>query len=212
MHCKAFLAIVLLCWSGVASAQESNAGAGKLEAGFFPGGGMFLVSGDGNLEVDFNLYTAGGWVSRYLNRLVAVEGEGSFGLGVAQDITYANRVFSYLSVPGTRSFNANILVFPTGADHLFASYVTGGGGLLRLQDRDTTRQFGLTAPENFFAANFGGGLKILRSGTGLQRWGARIDYRLFSVGSKDDAVAFFAKSKTRLGHRIYVGLLYTLTR
>jgi hypothetical protein len=207
-----FLAIVLLCRSVAASAQEPTAGAGKLEVGFFPGGGMFFVGGDNNLEVNFNLYTAGGYVSRYLNRLVAIEGEGSFGLGLAQDIRYANGIVSYAQPPGARSFNANAVVFPIGSDRLIAGYVTGGGGLLTLVERDSTKQFGLTEPESFFAANVGGGLKVLRGGTGLSKWGMRIDYRLLSVGSKDDAAAFFAKSKRRVGHRIYAGFLYTLTR
>jgi hypothetical protein len=211
-RCTAFLAIVLLSGSAVASAQESGAGAGKLEVGFFPGGGTFFVSGDNNLEANFNLYTAGGYVSQYLSRLVAIEGEGSFGLGLSQDIRYANRVVPYVQAPGARNFNANVVVFPTGSDRLVAGYVTGGGGLLTLVERDSTKQFGLTEAESFFAANLGAGLKVLRAGTGLRKWGARIDYRLFSVGSKGDAVAFFAKSKARLGHRIYVGILYTLRR
>ena len=207
-----FAVLVLLCGSAVASAQPSDAGAGKLEVGFFPGGGAFFVSGDDDLEVKFNTYNVGGDVSWYLHRLLAVEGELGFGIGLAQDITYKDRVVRHVQVPGTVSFNGNVVVFPSGSDRLFASYVTGGGGLLTLQNRVSTRQFGLTESESFFATNVGGGLKILRAGTGLKQWGARIDYRIFFVSSKDDAVAFFAKSKTRIGHRIYVGFVYTLMR
>jgi len=210
---KALLTVVvLLCGSAVASAQGSDAGAGKLEAGFFPGGGTFFVSGDDDLEVNFNTFNVGGYASWYLNRLLATEGEIGFGIGLAQDVSYRNRVVRHVQVPGTVNFNGNVVVFPMGSDRLIASYVTGGGGLLMLRNRVSTRQFGLTESESFFATNVGGGLKILRAGTGLKRWGARIDYRIFSVKGKDDAVEFFAKSKTRMGHRIYVGFLYTLTR
>jgi hypothetical protein len=204
--------LVLLYGSAVASAQGSDAGAGKLEAGFFPGGGTFFTGGDDDLEVDFNTYNAGGSASWYFHRLVAVEGEVGFGIGLAQDITYRNRVVRHVQVPGTLNFNGNVVVFPMGSDRLIASYVTGGGGVLMLRNRVSTRQFGLTESESFFATNVGGGLKILRAGTGLKRWGARIDYRILSVNGKDDAVAFFAKSKRRAGHRIYVGFLYTVTR
>ena len=210
---KALLAVlVLLCGSAVASAQGSDPGAGKLEVGFFPGGGTFFVSGDDDLEVNFNTYNFGGHVSWYLHRLLAVEGELGFGIGLAQDVNYENRVVRHVQVPGTTSVSGNVLVFPMGSDRLIAGYLTGGGGLLTLQNRVSTRQFGLTESESFGATNAGGGLKILRGGTGLQRWGARIDYRLLFVNSKDDAVAFFARSKRRIGHRIYVGFLYTLTR
>jgi hypothetical protein len=212
MKCgKVLLAVVvLLCGSAVASAQGS--GAGKLEAGFFPGGGTFFVGGDDDLEVNFNTYNAGGSLSWYLQRLLAVEGEIGFGIGLAQDVTYRNRIVRHVQVPGTVNFNGNVVVFPMGSDRLIASYVTGGAGVLTLQNRVSTRQFGLTESESFLATNVGGGLKILRAGTGLKQWGARIDYRLYSVNSKDDTVAFFAKSKTRLGHRIYVGFLYTVMR
>jgi len=213
MRCTATLAVlVLLSGGSVASAQESEAGAGKLEMGFFPGGGMIFVGGDDNLEVNFNTYDAGGWVTFHLNRLIAVEGEGSFGIGLAQDINYQNRIVKHVQTPGTMNVAGNIVVFPAGSDRLYAGYVTGGAGLLNLRSRKSTRQFGLDEHENFMATNFGGGLKIVRGGTGLANWGARIDYRIVAVGSQDDAVAFFAKSKTRIGHRIYVGFLYTLTR
>lgn len=211
--CKACLtALLLLCVSAVASAQGSDAGAGKLETGFFPGGGVFFVGGDDDLEVNFNTYNIGGYLSWYLNRVMAIEGELGFGIGLAQDVVYMNRVVRHAQVPGTVNANGNVVVFPMGSDRLLAGYVTGGGGLLTLQDRVSTRQFGLTESESFLTANVGGGLKILRAGSGLKQWGARIDYRILSVNSKDDAFPFFARSKRRMGHRIYFGFLYTLTR
>src|SRR5258708_7405572 len=58
---KAFLtALVLIAGCSVASAQEATIGAGKVEIGGFPGGGTFFTGGDGNTEVKFNVYAAGG--------------------------------------------------------------------------------------------------------------------------------------------------------
>ena len=55
----------------------------------------------------------------------------------------------------------------------------------------------------------GGGIKIFRGGD-ARNWGYRIDYRAVIVNKKSGAVPFFAQSKQRMGHRIYIGLLYTL--
>ena len=40
----------------------------------------------------------------------------------------------------------------------------------------------------------------------------RIDYRYLFINSNSDAPAFFAKTKSRGAHRIYVGMLYTWKR
>lgn len=202
--------LVMLCGTTMTFAQES--GAGKVEVGFFPGGAMFFVGGDGDREANFNNFTSGGFASWNLSRLLGLEAEGSFGLGISQDVTYGHQSVRYIPVPALRSFGANAVVFPQGSNRKFVPYLTGGAGLLRITDRETTAQFGLTSPENFVASNFGGGLRMYRSGTGLQGWGGRVDYRLFSIGKKDDAAAFFAKSKRRMGHRVYVGFMYTLKR
>lgn len=210
--CKGWLAIlVLLCSNAVASAQES-AGAGKMEAGFFPGGGTFFVGGDDNLEANFNVYNGGGWFGYNVNRILGIEAEGGFGIGMAQDVNYKNRLIKHNPVPTTVNVNANALVYPAGSDRQLAPYVTGGVGSLMLRSRWSTPQFGLEGSESFVASNFGGGVKLYRAGTGLASWGARLDYRLFSVNSSDSAAPFFARSKRRMGHRIYVGFLYTITR
>ena len=92
---KAFLiAVVLVAGCAVASAQE-EVGAGKLEVGGFPGGGVYFVSGDDNNEVNFNDFVYGGGATWYLNPVVAIEAEGLGGIGIAQDVTYHNQVFSH---------------------------------------------------------------------------------------------------------------------
>jgi hypothetical protein len=73
------------------------------------------------------------------------------------------------------------------------------------------RVFGLTQSESFITTNVGGGAKIFRNGD-ARNWGFRFDYRLVMVNSKSDAVPFFAQSKRRVGHRFYVGMLYTAIR
>src|SRR5260221_13082095 len=73
---KAFLtALVLVAGCSIASAQETTIGAGKVEIGGFPGGGTFFTGGNDNTEVNFNVYTAGGDLTHYVNPKKAVEGE-----------------------------------------------------------------------------------------------------------------------------------------
>jgi hypothetical protein len=205
--------LALLCGAKAVSAQTSDAGAGRLEAGFFPFGAALYVGGNGDEEVDFNTYNFGGQVSWYLNRLLAVEGEGSFGLGIAQDVTADNRFFEHIHVPHTFGFNGNVVVFPTGSDKRLPFYVTGGVGVLSLLERGAaTQTLGLTKRESFFATNFGGGIKLFRGGSGLASWGVRADYRIFLVNSDDSADPFFASTESRTGHRFYFGFQYQVLR
>ncbi len=213
MMCRKALliAVVLLAGCAVASAQELGAGAGTLELGGFPGGGLILVGGDDNTEVNFNNWSYGGGVSWYVNPKVAIEAEVAYGLGLAQGVNYKNKEVFHVQVPNTLDVSGNLAFFPGGTERQVAGYVTGGAGMLTLISRNSTKQFGLTEAESFVAANLGGGVKIFRSGD-ARNWGYRIDYRLVMVTSKDGAVPFFAQSKSRIGHRIYIGLFYLLRR
>jgi len=206
-----WVVVALLAGCAVASAQERGAGAGTLEMGGFPGGGLFLGGGDDNFEVNFNNWTYGGGVSWYVNPKVAIEAEVVYGLGLAQGIDYRNRERVHVQAPNTLDVSGNLVFFPGGTDRLVAGYVTGGAGTLALISRNSTKQFGLTEAESFVAANVGGGVKIFRGGAG-RNWGYRADYRVVMVTSKDGAVPFFAKSKNRMGHRFYIGLFYLLRR
>jgi len=114
--------------------------------------------------------------------------------------------------PHTLGSSGNIVFFPAGTARRVAGYVTGGAGMFTLFSRTAAaRVFGLTQNESFFATNVGGGVKIFRRDAELN-WGFRIDYRVVMVNSKSDAVAFFAQSKRRMGHRFYIGMLYTMKR
>ena len=205
------VALLLLCGATAAPAQSSDIGAGRLEAGFFPFGAALYVGGNDDDEVNFNTYNFGGHATWYFNRLAAVEGEGSLGLGIAQDIIAGNRFFEHIHVPHTFGFSGNVVVFPTGSDRQLAAYLTGGVGVLSLLERGAaTQTLGLTGPESFLATNFGGGAKLFRGGTGLASWGVRFDYRIFLVNSDESADPFFASTETRIGHRFYMGFQYQL--
>jgi hypothetical protein len=205
--------VVLVAWSAVTSAQEvGSPGAGKLEVGGFPGGGLWLGGGDDNTEVDFNNYNFGGGATWYLNPKTAIEAETAFGLGLSQNVNYRNNIVYRVQMPHTLATNGNLLFFPGGSARRLAGYVTGGAGVLTLFSRTAaSRFFGLTENESFVATNVGGGVKIFRRDE-YRNWGFRIDYRLMMVNKKSDAVPLFAQSKRRTGHRFYIGMLYTLKR
>jgi hypothetical protein len=212
--CRIVFAIaILMAASGVAPAQEvGSPGAGKLEVGGFPGGGLWLGGGDGNTEVDFNNYDFGGGGTFYLNPRAALEAEAAFGLGLSQNVNYRSNIVYRVQMPHTLATNGNIVFFPGGSGRRLAAYVTGGAGVLTLYSRTAaSRLFGLTENESFLATNLGGGVKIFRRDD-YRNWGFRIDYRLIMVNTKSDAVPLFAQSKHRTGHRFYIGMLYTLKR
>ena len=190
---------------------ERPAQASWRSAGF-PGGGLWLAGGDDNTEVDFNNYDFGGGATWYLSPMMAIEAEAAFGLGISQNVNYQNRNVYRIQMPHTLSTSGNIVVFPGGSARRVAGYVTGGVGTLTLYSRTASALvFGLTERQSFFTTNVGGGVKIFRRGD-AQNWGFRIDYRVLMVNSNSDAVKLFAQSKRRMGHRFYIGMLYTLRR
>lgn len=213
---KAFLmVVVLVATCAVASAQEAGPGAGKLEVGGFPGGGLWLVGGDNNKEVNFNNYDFGADATWYANPKVAVEAESAFGLGISQEIYWQNADYNRIQMPHTLGVNGNVVIFPGGSAKHVAGYVTGGAGTLTVLNRTAARMLlGVTGNETFLTTNVGGGIKIFRRGD-YRNWGFRIDYRLLMIRQNSGgggAVPWFAQSKGRMGHRFYIGMLYTLKR
>src|SRR5437870_3542736 len=138
---QAFLtALILLAGCSMSSAQETTTGAGKVEVGGFPGGGTFFTGGNDNTEVNFNVYTAGGDITYYVNPKVAVEGEFTGSVGWAQDVFYKNTKVIHNQMPGVWSQLGNVLFFPGGtAGKRVPFYITGGAGMLQLQPRVPTK-------------------------------------------------------------------------
>jgi hypothetical protein len=209
-------ALVLVAGCSIASAQETTIGAGKVEIGGFPGGGTFFTGGDDNTEVNFNVYTAGGDLTYYLNPKVAVEGEATGSVGWAQDVFFRNTKVIHNQMPAVWSYTGNVVFFPQGTTgKRVPFYITAGAGALSLQPRVPTKIFGYDKDtvgwQTFTTENIGAGIKIFRAAD-APNWGFRIDYRLLFINSKSDAPAFFAHSKSRTGSRIYVGMLYTWKR
>jgi hypothetical protein len=211
---KVFFILVALVGScAVASAQElGEPGAGKLEIGGFPGGGLWLVGGDDNTEVDFNNYDFGGGATWYLSPIAAIEGEAAFGLGISQNVHYENRTVYRIQMPHTLTTSGNVVIFPGGSARPVAGYLTAGVGTLTMFSRTAANMvFGLEKAESFLSTNVGGGVKIFRRGD-ARNWGFRIDYRILMVNNDTDAVPLFAQIKRRMGHRFYIGMLYTVRR
>ena len=209
-------ALVVLAGSSTVWAQDTAIGAGKLEIGGFPGGGTFFIGGDDDEEVNFNVYTAGGGLTYYFTDALAVEGEFTGSVGWAQDVTFNNAAVVHNQMPTVWSYAGNIVFFPGGTTGKRAPvYVTGGIGAVALSPRVPTKVFGYDVDQigtqMFMTENIGAGVKLFR-GADAPNWGFRIDYRYLFVNSNSDAPAFFAKSKSRGAHRIYVGMLYTWKR
>ena len=208
----ALAALILLASS--ASAQTKMIGAGKLEIGLFPLGAAFFTGGDDDREADFNVYSAGGNLTYYLNPRTAVEGELGIGFGLAQDIVYRKAQVLHVQMPHVWDYFGNVVYFPTGAaGRRLATYVTAGAGILALQSRQPTKPFGYDRDavgfETFGAENLGAGVKIFRAADAPD-WGFRVDYRYMIVNANSDAPAFFARARRRGGHRITFGVLHTL--
>jgi len=199
-----------------AAAQETKPGAGKVELGGFPMGATFFVGGDDDGEVDFDVYSAGANITCYLTERAAIEGELSISFGLAQDVFFRKAQVLHAQMPNVWSYFGNVVWFPAGAARrAIAPYITGGVGAVSLQSRQPTRPFGYDADtvgfQTFLAENIGGGLKIFR-GAAAPDWGFRIDYRYLMVNANSGAPAFFAQSKSRGGHRVSFGILFTAKR
>jgi hypothetical protein len=209
-------ALIVLVVGASAAAQDAATGAGKLEVGLYPLGATFLVGGDDNREVNFNLYTADTNLTYYVNKRTAIEGELTISFGLAQDVVFNRTQVLHVQMPNVWSYSGNVVFFPGGTTgKQLPVYVTGGIGAISLQSRTPTGQFGYdvdtVAFETFTAENIGGGVKIFR-GADAPDWGFRVDYRYVIVNANSDAPAFFAKAKTRGGHRLSFGVLFTWKR
>src|SRR5437763_876454 len=93
--------LILLIACSTVLAQEITNRPIALEVGGSPGGGTWLTGGDGNAEVNFNLYTIGSYADWYATQKLALEGEYTFGFGMSQDLTFRNGLIPGQQVPWT---------------------------------------------------------------------------------------------------------------
>ena len=201
----AVLAGVLLFAAAGAYAQERVGGAGRVEIGAFPGGGMFFMKTTNGNEPAFGNYALGGSFTVNANRFVGVEGEGGGTLGVHQAFTFGERAYTNQRSPNTWMYHGNVVVNPAGSDRPLVPYATAGlGGLTLCPCGDARDTLGITTYKTYLTGNVGGGLKYFAT----PHVGFRGDYRLFVVRNNSTAPLFFG-NETRYGHRVQGGLVFT---
>jgi hypothetical protein len=199
----AFVAAALI-GAGVASAQETNAGAGRFEIGAFPGGGMFFTQSSNGNEPEFGNYALSASFTYNMNRWIGIEGEGGGSVGVHQTLNFNNLSVDERRSPSMWGYSGNLVVNPLGSDRAIVPYGTVGLGGLTMTPKGEVEALGINNYETYFTSNFGGGLKWFST----RHFGVRADYRLFVDNGKDSAPAFFG-TETRYGHRVQGGLVFT---
>jgi hypothetical protein len=197
----AALAVVLFAATS-AFGQERGIGAGRVEIGAFPGGGMFFTKTTN--EPAFGNYALGGSFTWNLNRWVGLEGEGGGTLGVRQAFTFGDTAYANQRSPGTWMYHGNAVLSPVGSDRVVVPYLTGGLGGITLSPHREARLLGIDNYKTFLAGNLGGGVKWFAA----PHLGFRGDYRLFVVKDNETAPLFFG-NETRYGHRVQGGLVFT---
>jgi hypothetical protein len=189
---------------GTAYGQEGGAGAGRVEIGAFPGGGMFFTQSTNGNEPNFGNYALGGSVTLNLNRWIGIEGEGGGSVGLHQTFNVAGNTFTETRTPSMYSYDGNVVVHPAGSNRAIVPYATAGLGGLTISPPSGVDNLGITNYETFLAGNFGGGLKWFST----HHVGVRGDYRFFMVKSKDTSPVFFG-NENRYAHRVQAGLVFT---
>jgi hypothetical protein len=199
----AALAVVVFA-AASAFGQERGVGAGRVEIGAFPGGGMFFTKTSNGNEPGFGNYTLGGSFTLNVNRYLGFEGEGGGTLGVRQSFTFGDTAYTNQRSPSTWMYHGNVVVNPNGNDRPLVPYLTGGLGGITLSPHREASLLGIENYKTFLTGNLGGGVKWFAA----PHLGFRGDYRLFVLKSNDTAPLFFG-NETRYGHRVQGGLVVT---
>jgi hypothetical protein len=200
-----FTLLAFVLGIGTALAQERTAGAGRVEIGAFPGGGVFFTKAANEAEPNFGDYALGVTGAYNINRLFGIEGEFGGGVGVKQKLDFELGTFDNQKSPHMLAYNGNLVVHPMGKNHAWVPYMTGGIGGLTVLKRNELADLGLTHNETFLTGNAGGGLKWFAN----RYWGLRGDYRFIAVDNKDTATSFFGLRDVRYGHRAYGSVVFT---
>jgi len=203
---RVLVALAVLAFAAASAyAQEGGGGAGRVEIGAFPGGGMFFAKTNNGNEPEFGNYALGGSFTVNANRYVGFEAEGGGTVGVRQAFNFGETAYTNQRSPSTWLYQGNVVVNPAGSDRSIVPYATGGlGGLTLCPCGDAKSTLGVTTYKTFLTGNMGGGLKWFST----RHFGVRGDYRFFIVRNNDTAPLFFG-NETRYGHRVQGGLIFT---
>jgi hypothetical protein len=196
--------LAMLVLTGTAWAQERVVGAGRIEIGAFPGGGIFFGKDTDEKGPNFGNYALGTAVTVNFNKWIGAEGELGGGIGIRQDLGFNGATLIHQKTPNMLAYNGNLVVHPIGNDRAVAPYVVGGVGGLTLFTETAVTNLGVTTNETYFAGNVGGGVKWFAT----RHIGLRGDARFIAVKNKDQA-PFFGTQDNRYGARIYGGLVLT---
>jgi len=198
----AVLAVTALSF-GTAQAQESGAGAGRVEIGLFPVGGVFFGHYTGN-SPNFGDYALGTAFTVNVNKWIAFEGEFGGGVGIQQEMEHNGVLLSNQQSPSMVAYSGDLIVNVIGSKRALAPYVAVGGGGLTLLTNANVTNLGIVNNETYLTGNAGGGLKWYAT----PHVGLRGDFRLLIVKNKDEA-PFFNTTWNQYGARVYGGLLLT---
>jgi len=200
----AVLAVVAFAAVSAYAQERVVGGAGRIEIGAFPGGGMFFTKTSNGNEPEFGNYALGGSFTLNVNRWIGFEGEGGGTIGLDQAFSFNDTEYTNQPAPNTWVYHGNVVVNPVGNDRAFVPYVTGGLGGITLSPRGEAETLGVNDYETFLAGNVGGGVKWFAA----THVGFRGDYRLFIVKDNEAAPLFFG-NETRYGHRVQGGMIFT---
>jgi hypothetical protein len=206
MPAKATVIFVVALSLGSAGAHaQERAGAGRVEVGVFPGGGIVFTDNNSAAGPGFGNYALGGSVTFNVNEFVGVEGEFGRSIGRRQDLIINRSTLLDYRTPNMWMYGANLIVSPLGTNRPLAPYLTAGIGGLTATPKGSDFASLSTADTTYVVDNMGGGLKWYSTAhVGLQG-----DYRFFTLKNNVAAPGFFGSSEWRYGHRIYGGLLLT---
>jgi opacity protein-like surface antigen len=197
-----FIAVPFVC--GSATAQE-RPGAGRFEIGVFPVGLVVFTETSPDIEPAFGDFALGGSIIYNVNRRIGIEGEFGNAVGVRQNLTRNAGELADTQSPSLYTYSGNLIVDPFTRNRPVTPYATVGVGGLTLRDSNGVAPLRRGGNTTYFAGNAGGGLRWYLN----DRLGLRGDYRLLVVRGTGDTPDVFGRDRTRFGHRVYGGLLFT---
>lgn len=184
--------------------QEAGIGAGRIEFGGFPVGGIVFGHDSQRDEPNFRHYALGANFTVNVNKWIGFEGEVGGAVGIRHDVVFDGaRLFNQKS-PNMLSYNGDLVVHVIGNDRSVAPYVVSGVGGLTLFAKPGVANLGILNNETYFTGNVGGGVKWFAT----RHVGLRGDGRFIMVKSRDEA-PFFSQQHNQYGARVYAGVLLT---